>query len=139
MLEYAILTNRKRAMIALVHSVFFLLIAMIQLASAPMLPIWIRLHSALGSAVALLAIYLVVTSVLLVLTWYSRGSLERLYFALCSTSAGAGLFRVVFGDPRLHLAGITRVLMLGFAVFTGFGILREHSREIATPGDLEIG
>jgi hypothetical protein len=104
-----------------------------------MLPIWIRIHSAVGPAFAILAIYLIVTAVLLILTWHSRYSLERLYFALCSTSAGAGLFRVVFGDPRLHLAGITRVLMLGFAVFTGFVILREHSREIGTTGDLEIG
>src|SRR5512146_545738 len=115
--EYAILTNRKPAIIALVHSVFFLFVAMIQLASTPMLPIRIRIHSAVGPVVALLAIYLIVTAVLLILTWYSRCPLERLYFGLCSTSAGAGLFRIVFGDTRLHLAGVTRVLMLGFAVF----------------------
>ncbi|MGE5109936.1 MAG: hypothetical protein ACM3JB_03690 [Acidobacteriaceae bacterium] len=137
--EYAILTNRKRAIIALVHSVFFLLVAMIQLASTPMLPIRIRIHSAFGSAMALLAIYLIVTAVLLILASYSRCSLERLYFALCGTSAGAGLFRAVFGDLPLHLAGIVRVLMLGFAIFAGLAILREHSREIETTGDLEIG
>lgn len=134
--DYAILTNRKRAIIALVHSVFFLLIALVQAASAPMQPIGIRIHTAFAATVALLAIYFVVTTVLLILTCSSRCSLERLYFAFCSTSASAGLFRILFGDPPFHLAGVVRVLMLGLAVFTGFVILREHSEPSR---NLEIG
>jgi hypothetical protein len=133
---YAILSNRKRAIIALVHSVFFLLVALVQVPSY-MPPVRVHIHTAFGTTVALLTIYLIVTAFLLVLTWFSRCSLERLYFVFCSTSASAGLFRILFGDPPLHLAGIIRVLMLGLAVFAGFGILREHS-----PGaseNLEIG
>jgi hypothetical protein len=134
--DYAILTNRKRAIIALVHSVFFLLIALVQAVSASMPPLWIHIRTAFGAAVALLAVYFIVTAVLLTLTWSSRCSLERLYFAFCSTSASAGLFRILFGDPPFHLAGIVRVLMLGLAVFTGFVILREHSEPSR---NLEIG
>ncbi|HEU5399877.1 MAG TPA: hypothetical protein VFU86_00895 [Terriglobales bacterium] len=136
MSDYFILTNRKRAIIALVHSVFFLLVALIQTASAPMQPVWIHIHTAFGATIALLTIYLIVTAVLLVLTWFSCCSLERLYFAFCSASASAGLFRILFGDPPLHIAGIARVLMLGLAVFTGFVILREHSEP---SGNLEVG
>jgi hypothetical protein len=134
---YAILTNRKRAIIALVHSVFFLLLALVQSMSAPMTPLWIHIHSAFAAAIALLAIYFIVTTVLLILAWYSRCAVERLYFAFCSTSAAAGLFRILFGDPPLHLAGVVRVLMLGLAVFTGFVILKEHASEAS--GNLEIG
>src|SRR5512146_2851394 len=125
--DYAILTNRKRAIIALVHSVFFLLVALIQAASAPMQPVWIHIHTTFTATVALLTIYIIVTTVLLILTWFSRCARERLYFAFCSTSAAAGLFRILFGDPPFHLAGIIRILMLGLAVFTGLIILREHS------------
>ena len=136
MTDYAILTNRKRAIIALVHSVFFLLVALVQATSAPMPPLWIHIRTAFAATIALLAIYLIVTTVLLILTGFSRCSLERLYFAFCSTSASAGLFRILFGDPPFHLAGIVRVLMLGLAVFTGLVILREHSEP---SGNLEIG
>jgi hypothetical protein len=133
--HYSILTNRKRAIVALVHSVFFLLLAVVQLPSY-MPPARIHIHAAYGATVALLAIYCIVTAVLLVLTWFSRGSLERLYFAFCSTSASAGLFRILFGDPPLHLAGFVRVLMLSLAVLTGFMILREHTEPSQ---NLEIG
>jgi hypothetical protein len=128
--EYAVLTNRKRAIIALIHSVFFLLVALMGFASAPALPFSVRIHTAFGAAVAMLAIYATVTIVLLILTGFSRCSLERLYFGFCSTSAGVGLLRILFGDPPLHLAVLVRVAMLSFAVFTGLVILREHSQPI---------
>lgn len=132
--RYFILTNRKRGIIALVHSVFFLLLAVVQLPSY-MPPARIHFHTAYAATVALLTIYFIVTAVLLVLTWFSCCTLERFYFAFCSTSASAGLFRILFGDPPLHLAGIVRVLMLSLAVYTGFVILREHSEP---SGNLEI-
>ena len=134
--DYVILTNRKRAIIALVHSVFFLLVALLQIRSY-MPPVRIHIHTAFGATLALITIYVLVTAVLMILTAFSRCSLERLYFAFCSTSATAGLFRILFGDAPLHLAGIIRVLMLGLAVFTGFAILREHTQEPS--GNLEIG
>jgi hypothetical protein len=126
--EYAVLTNRKRAIIALVHSIFFLLVALMSAASPRMLPIWTRIHTAFASSIAMLTIYAIVTTILLILTKVSRCSLERLYFGFCSTSAGAGLLRVVLGDPPLHLAALVRVAMLSCAVFTGLVILREHSQ-----------
>jgi hypothetical protein len=126
--EYAVLTNRKRAIIALIHSFFFLLVALMGFASPPMLALSIRIHAAFASAVAMLAIYGIVTTILLVLTKVSRSSLERLYFGFCSTSAGVGLLRIVLGDPPMHLAVLVRVAMLSCAVVTGLVILREHSQ-----------
>jgi hypothetical protein len=126
--EYAVLTNRKRAIIALIHSVFFLLIASMAFASPRMLPVWIRIYTALASSVAMLAIYTIVTTILLILTKVSRCALERLYFGLCSTSATTGLLRLIFGDPPLHLAVMFRVAMLGCAVIIGLVIMREHSQ-----------
>lgn len=126
--EYAVLTNRKRAIIALIHSVFFLLIALMGVASPRLLPVWIRIYTAFASALAMLAIYAMVTTILLILTKASRCSLERLYFGFCSTSAGAGLLRAVLGDPPLHLAVLARVAMLSCAVLIGLLILREHSQ-----------
>jgi hypothetical protein len=132
MKEYAVLTNRKRAIIALVHSVFFLLVAAVQLNSANIGPIWIRIHTATAAAIALASIYAIVTTVLLILTGVSRCSIERLYFGFCSTSAAVGLLRALFGDPPMHAAAVLRVLMLGLGVGTGFLILREHTEpEIA--------
>jgi hypothetical protein len=124
--SYAILTNRKRAIIALIHSVFFLLFASRGMSSAPLTPIWI--HSAgLTAPIIMLVIYLIVSSILWQLTRISRCMLERLYFGLCSLSATVGLLRSIVGDPPLHLAIVLRVLLLSCAVVTGFVILREHS------------
>jgi hypothetical protein len=74
----------------------------------------------------LLGVYVVVTTVLLILLRYSRCVKERLYFALCAASAAFGLVRILLGDPVLH-ANVVRVLLLGCAVIIGTGILRTHS------------
>lgn len=124
--SYAILTNRKRAIIALIHSVVFLFIASRGMTSAPFTPIWS--HAAgLAAPLIMLSIYLIVSTILWILTRVSRCFLERLYFGFCSLSASIGLLRSIFGDPPLHLAIIFRVLLLSCAVATGFVILREHS------------
>src|SRR5512138_1375372 len=102
--EFAVLTNRKRAIIALIHSVFFLFVALMGVVSPRMRPIWIRIHSAAAAAITMLTIYAIITAILLLLTKVSRSSLERLYFGFCSTSAGVGLLRIILGDPPLHLA-----------------------------------
>ena len=127
MQEFAVLTNRKRAIIALIHSVFFLLLAILQLRSERIPAIWYRIHGHFGSAVALFMIYLIVTSILFWLTGISRSSIERFYFGFCSVSAGTGLLRAIFGDISMHAAPFVRVLMLGCAVVTGFLILKLHS------------
>ncbi len=123
--RFAIINNRKRAIIALVHSVFFLGVASVQLTLSHAAPFSIRSEKAVAGAF-LLGIYLVVTTVLLVLLYFSRCARERLYFGLCAASAGFGLVRILLGDPVLH-ANVLRVFLLLCAVLIGGGILRAHS------------
>lgn len=126
---YGILNSRKRAIIALVHTVFFGLIAFIQmiirqrpvaLISAP--------HAKMAGSIALTSIYVIVTAVLLILLSYSRPALERIYFGLCATSAGVGFLRCLLGDPTVYVGAAVRVVLLGCAVITGTLILREHGQ-----------
>jgi hypothetical protein len=123
--RFAIINNRKRAIIALIHCVFFLGVAGVQLAISHALPLSTRGTGARAGMI-LLGVYVVVTTVLLVLLRFSRCTRERLYFALCAGSAGFGLVRIWLGDPVLH-ANILRVALLLCAVIVGTGILRSHS------------
>ncbi len=83
----------------------------------------------------LLGIYVIVTTVLLILLRVSHCAKEKLYFAFCAAGAGFGLVRILLGDPVLH-ANVLRVLLLGCAVLTGTIILRKHS-EVAVAEELE--
>ena len=123
--RFAIINNRKRAIIALVHSVFFLGVAGVQLAISHAAAFSIHGEKRVSGTI-LLAIYVIVTTVLLVLLAFSQCAREKLYFAFCAASAGFGLVRILLGDPVLH-ANILRVLLLGCAVVTGTIILHEHS------------
>jgi hypothetical protein len=123
--RFAIINNRKRAIIALVHSVFFLGVAGVQLAISHAEPLASRTGKMTGG-ILLLTIYVIVTTVLLILLGFSRCTREKLYFALCAASAGFGLVRIWLGDPVLH-ANVLRVLLLFCAVIIGTGILRRHS------------
>ena len=123
--RFAIITNRKRAIIALVHSVFFLMVAGLQLAVSHAEAFSIHREKIAGSIV-LLTIYVIVTTVLLVLLRFSHCAKEKLYFAFCAASAGFGLVRILLGDPVLH-ANVASVLLLFCAVLTGTVILRNHS------------
>jgi hypothetical protein len=124
MTDFAILTNRKRALIALIHSVVFLGVAMHGFLS----PKAGVLH---GSGVVgdyvLLGIYSIVASILAWLVSISRGLTERLYFAFCACSASFGLLRTIFGDPTLPVAQYLRVAMLALAIMVGTSILRSLS------------
>ena len=135
--EYAIITNRKRAIIALTHSVVFLLIALYSVAAAAMTaPIWVR-SSSIRSSLVMLSIYLVVSSALVYLVRVSRGAREKLYFAFCASSATLGLLRTIFGDTNLHAGQYVRVIMLLSAVATGTVILRGHaSMSLAADSEL---
>ncbi len=127
--RYGILNNRKRAIIALVHSVVFLVIAMVGLQSPPKTGLFTaqgRMFT--GGRVAIFCVYLIVTSVLLILTVYSLCMRERLYFGFCSSSAAVGLLRALFGDPVPHLGPVARVVLLGTAVMIGFAILSFHTQ-----------
>jgi len=126
--DYAIITNRKRALIALAHSVVFLLLAARGVATATTVSaIW--LTASLIRPAVMLFIYLVVSSVLIQLVRVSRCSREKLYFGFCASSATLGLLRTVVGDPNLPAGQYLRVVMLLCAVATGTVILRIHSRE----------
>jgi hypothetical protein len=122
MRRYVILTNRKRAIVALVHSVAFLAFALYGLVSV-VRPLG---SASPGSAWTMAGVYVAVTAALAVLAAISGNWRERLYFAFCATSACFGLLRQILGDPPLHFAVYVRIAMLGCAVATGCGIVRAH-------------
>jgi hypothetical protein len=130
--SFSILNSRKRAIIALIHTVIFLGVAALQTALSHARAFSLHGDKVVGGIV-LLGIYTIVTTVLLILLKMASHASERLYFALCATSAALGLLRILLGDPALH-AGVLRVLLLSGAVIVGIVILRtHHAREIATP------
>ena len=134
--SFSILNSRKRAIIALIHTVIFLCIAALQTALSHARAFSLHGDKVAGG-IALLTIYTVVTTVLLVLLRYATHSSERLYFALCATSAAFGLLRILLGDPALH-AGVLRVFLLSCATIVGLIILRAHSRQLAAePAETE--
>jgi hypothetical protein len=125
---FSILTNRKRAIVALVHSVVFLLIAVRQMAAAnPAAGIWTPSAVPLGTWI-LCGIFFVVSAILLWLFSISRGSMEKFYFGFCSISAASGLVRTAAGDQAFHAGLYIRVGMLVSAVWVGLVIVRTHSR-----------
>ncbi|HKH99899.1 MAG TPA: hypothetical protein VJ999_12390 [Candidatus Sulfotelmatobacter sp.] len=125
--KFAILTNRKRAIIALVHSVVFLGVALHGFAAPKP---GIVYGFAPPSDFILVMVYLTVTSILVWLAGISRCAVERIYFALCASSATFGLSRLTFGDQTLPAAQYLRVLMLSSAVVLGFWIFRSFSRPV---------
>lgn len=127
--DFAILTNRKRALIAVTHSLVFLGIAFHGFASPKNAAVLLGPGAVLG--IALIAIYFTVASTLTWLVWISRCARERLYFALCACSASSGLLRTIFGDPALPVAQYFRVIMLTSAVIVGAWIFRSFSRRAA--------
>ena len=124
--RFAIITNRKRAIIALVHSVFFLGVAGMQLAMSHAVAFSIHREKMPGGII-LLAIYVIVTTVLsgpvAGLPLHQRKALLR---DSARPAPAFGLVRILLGDPVLH-ANVLRVLLAGCAVLTGTVILRKHS------------
>ncbi len=126
---FTVLTNRKRALIALAHSAVFLGIAFHGFASPKagvVLP-----GSAARLDVILIVIYFTVASILAWLVSISRCARERLYFALCAGSVTFGLLRTIFGDASLPAAQYLRVVLLTSAVIVGAWIFRSFSRPLA--------
>ena len=125
---FSILTNRKRAIVALAHSVVFLLIAVRQMVAATPAA-GVLLPSAVPAGTwALCAIFAIVSSILLWLFVISRGWMERIYFAFCTLSATSGLLRTAAGDQAFHAGIYIRVAMLVSAVLVGLLIVRTHSQ-----------
>lgn len=124
-----ILNTRKRVVVALVHTVVFLGVAVLGFffSVAPLRP------ASPPSAWIMVAVYTIVSAVLLWLSTISGTAVERLYFAFCTTSASFGLLRQLLGDPAMHAAVYVRVAMLTCAVATGFWMLgqRDQAEESA--------
>ncbi len=133
--QFGILTNRKRAVIALIHSFVFLGVAAHGFVSPKA---GILYGSGGTSDFVLIGIYLVVSSILLWLTTISRALMERIYFVACAISATSGIVRTILGDQRVFLAQYLRVLMLSTAVAIGFGIVRNYSRRCGESKQLSI-
>ena len=128
---FSILTNRKRAVVALVHSVVFLLIAVRQMVAAnPASGIWVSATVSRATWI-LCGIFAVVSSVLLWLLVISRGCMEKFYFGFCTISATSGLVRTAAGDQAFHAGLYIRVVMLISAVLVGLLIVRMHSRTLS--------
>ena len=125
--DFGVLNSRKRALIALIHSLVFWGIAMHGFASAKA---GITHGSAATGDYILIAIYVVVTSILSWLVSVSRCIREKTYFALCATSATFGLLRTTFGDIAMPAAQYLRVIMLTSAVTVGVLILRSFARPV---------
>ena len=119
---YVILTNRKRAIVALVHTVAFLVVAII----TGMLRIQPLTSTSAKGAWIMAGAYVLISTALLILTAISRPLRERLYFGCCSMSASFGLARQVFGDAQLPPAVYVRVAMLLCAVLLGVSIMKQH-------------
>ena len=125
---FSILTNRKRAIVALVHSVVFLLIATRQMIAAqPAAGIWISSTVSRGTWI-LCGIFAIVSTILLWLFVISRGWMEKFYFGFCTISATSGLLRTAAGDHAFHAGLYIRVVMLVSAVVVGLLIVHRHSR-----------
>lgn len=126
--EFSILTNRKRAIVALVHSVVFLAVALRQMVVvSPASGIWLAPSVPLSTWI-LCGTFTVVSSILFYLFAISHGWLEKLYFGLCTASATSGLLRTAAGDQAFHAALYVRVIMLAGAILVGFGIVYAHSQ-----------
>jgi hypothetical protein len=124
---FSILTNRKRAIIALVHSVVFLLFAVQQMFAAhPAAGLWAPAIVYPGTWF-LCAIFALVSTILLWLFVMSRGGMEKIYFGFCTISATSGLLRIAAGDQAFHAGLYVRVIMLVSAALVGLMIVRVHS------------
>jgi hypothetical protein len=127
--EFSILTNRKRAIVALVHSFLFLVVALRQaLAVSPAAGIWL-VSSVPPSTWILCGIFAIVSAILLCLFAVSHGWMEKAYFGFCAASATSGLLRTAAGDQTFHAALYIRVIMLAGAILIGFMIVYAHSQQ----------
>ena len=132
---FSILTNRKRAIVALIHSLVFLLIAVKQMVAAnPAAGVWLPSRVPSGTW-ALCAVFATVSSILLWMLMISRVWMEKLYFGFCTLSATSGLLRTAAGDQAFHAGLYIRVAMLISAVLVGLLIVLAHSRNYAAYAD----
>ena len=124
---FGVLNNRKRALIALIHSFVFLGIAIHGFASPK---VGVLRGSAPVGDLVLIGIYIVVASILAWLVGLSRCLRERAYFGMCTRSAAFGLLLTIIGYSSFPIAQYMLVIMLSSAVAVGILILRNFSRPL---------
>jgi hypothetical protein len=123
--EFGVLTSRKRALIALIHSVIFLGVAAHGFLS-PKAGLWYGRVPVFDFV--LIGIYLVVATILGGLVRVSRCAVERIYFGLCAGSAAFGFLRTMFGDKTIPAAQYLRVILLSSAAAICLWIVRAFTR-----------
>jgi hypothetical protein len=135
---FSILTDRKRAIVALAHSLIFLPIAVRQMVATNLAAgVWLPSRVSAGTW-ALCVVFAIVSSILLWLLVISRGWMEKFYFGFCTLSATSGLLRTAAGDQVFHAGLYIRVAMLISAVLVGLLIVRAHSRTCPAYADSSL-
>jgi hypothetical protein len=104
---FSILTKRSRAVVALVYSVVFRLIAVPRMVAAnPASGIWLPSRVPTGAWI-LCGVYVIVSSILLYLLVISRRWMGKFYLGFCTVSASSTLLRTAEGAikrfSRRHL------------------------------------
>lgn len=124
---FAILTNRRRALVALIHAAAFLGLAVRDFAVSSRLSGILTATPGMARSVVFAAVYLVVTAVLAYFLIIARCAGEQLYFAFCAASASTGLLRAIAGDSAFPAGQYLRIGLLACAVLTGLLILKIQS------------
>ena len=124
---FAILTNRKRGLVALIHAVAFLGLAVRDFAVSSRLSGILAATPGMTRSLVFAIVYLIVSSVLAYLLIISKCAAEQVYFAFCTASASTGLIRAIAGDSTFPAGQYLRMGLLGCAVLTGILIVRAHS------------
>lgn len=124
---FAILTNRKRALVALIHAAAFLGLAIRDFASASHLSGILTGAPGNFRSAIFAVVYLIVSSILVYLLIIAKCGWEQVYFALCAASASTGLLRAIAGDAALPAGQYLRMGLLAGAVLCGVLIVKAHS------------
>ena len=126
---FAILTNRKRALVALIHAAAFLGLAVRDFAVSARLSGILTATPGMTRSIVFAMVYLIVSSVLAYLLIISKCAAEQVYFAFCTASASTGLLRAIVGDTAFVAGQYLRMGLLGCAVLTGVLIVRMYSAQ----------
>lgn len=134
MLVFAVLSTRKRALVALVHAAAFLGLAVRDFAVSSRLSGILTSTAGTSRSIAFAAVYLAVTVVLAYLLRISGCVHEQLYFGFCTASAATGLLRATAGDAAFPAGQYLRMALLACAVLTGLAIMKIHSGQAISVG-----
>ena len=126
---FAVLTNRKRAIVALIHAAGFLALAVRDFAVSSRLSGLLTPTSGMTRSFVFAVVYVIVSTVLAYLLIISRCSGEQVYFAFCTASASTGLIRAIAGDSAFPAGQYFRMGLLACAVVTGILVVRMHSAQ----------